>query len=56
MIQINRIQKDGFVFHSTVVQGNELFAFSMYDLVMDLFSIYSIDLRKYLFNFDNHLN
>lgn len=56
MIQIIRNNKDGFVFYSTVVQGNELFAFSMYDIVMDLYNIYTIDLRKHLFNFDNHLN
>lgn len=56
MIQITRNNKNGFIFYSTVIEGNELLAFSMYDIVRDLYNIYTIDLRKYLFNFNNHLN
>jgi len=49
-MKINVYHLDGFKYFEAVGKDFNLYCFSITELIKQLFSIYSIDLRRYLFS------
>lgn len=49
-MKIHRYNENGFIYYEAIGKDCNLFAFSIRELINQLFVIYSIDFRMYLFN------
>ena len=52
-MKIHRYNENGFIYYEAIGKDCNLFAFSIRELINQLFVIYSIDFRRYLFNAPN---
>lgn len=57
-MKINKYNDNGFVYYEAVSKNFNLLAFKVKDLIVQLWTIYKIDLRVYLFDgeINNQLN
>lgn len=55
IVQITRVnESDGFVYYIANTNKGELHTFSMNDMAEQLHNIYAIDIKKYMYNFNNN--
>lgn len=50
MLKINRIQKEDFVYYEALFIGGNLYAFTMFDLLKQLFDIYGFKISLFQFS------
>ena len=53
MLKINRIQcNDGFMYYEAVFKGGNLYAYSINDMIVQLWKVYGFKLPLFEFNLD----